>query len=174
MICANHASYLDPLALAAALPYARLREIWWAGWTGILFAGPLQRAFSRVAQVIPVDPDRAVAASLAWAGAVLGHGRSLVWFPEGGRSADGTLQRFLPGVGVVLTEHPVPVVPAYIEGTFTAWPRGRRFPRRGRIDVTFGPPVAADALLKATGGRPDEAAARIRAVVASLAPQRTV
>ena len=172
VICANHSSYLDPFALAAALPYPRLREIWWAGWTGILFAGPLQRAFSRVAQVIPVDPDRAVAASLAWAGAVLGHGRSLVWFPEGARSAEGTLQRFLPGVGVVLTEHPVPVVPAYIDGAFAAWPRGRRLPRRGRIAVTFGPPIAAADLLKTGNVRPEEVAGRIHAAVTSLAPQR--
>ena len=173
VICANHASYLDPPALAAALPYDRLRDVWWAGWTGILFAGRLQRAFSRVAQVIPVDPDRAVAASLAWAGAVLEHDRSLVWFPEGARSPDGTLQRFLPGVGVVLGGHPVPVVPAYIDGTFAAWPRGRKLPRRGRITVTFGRPVRAAELLQNGGARPEAVAARIQALVADLAPGRT-
>jgi long-chain acyl-CoA synthetase len=171
VICANHASYLDPPALGAALPYDRLRDVWWAGWTGILFAGRLQRAFSRVAQVIPVDPDRAVAASLAWAGAVLGQGRSLVWFPEGARSSDGTLQRFLPGVGVVLGEHPVPVVPAYIDGTFAAWPRGRKLPRRGRITVTFGQAVPAAELSRNGNARPDEVATQIQALVADLAPR---
>ena len=68
----------------------------------------------------------------------IGHGRqsperghSLVWFPESWRSPDGKLQRFLPGVGHLL-EHPVPVIPAYIEGTFEAMPRDRSWPRRFR------------------------------------------
>lgn len=31
LICPNHVNYLDPFALAAALPYERLRQTWWAG-----------------------------------------------------------------------------------------------------------------------------------------------
>lgn len=169
VICANHASYLDPFALAAALPYDRLTQTWWAGWTGVLFTGRLQRAFSRVAQVIPVDPDRAAASSLAAGAAVLERGRSLVWFPEGARSRDGTLQRFQPGIGALLTSHAVPVVPVHIAGTFAAWPRGRRYPRPHRVTVTIGTPVAGTDLVGtslAAASRPEEIAGRVQALVA--------
>ena len=168
VICANHASYLDPFALAAALSYERLTQTWWAGWTGILFSGPLSRAFSRLAQVIPVDPDRAAASSLALGGTVLEHGRSLVWFPEGARSPDGSLQRFLPGIGALLANHPVPVVPAHIAGAFAAWPRTHRFPRPHRVIVTIGAPVTSAELI-ASGSRPEDVAERIRALVARIA-----
>lgn len=171
IICANHASFLDPPALAAALPFDRLKQTWWAGWTGILFTGRLRRAFSRIAQVIPVDPDRAAASSLAWGGAVLDRGHSLVWFPEGARSPDGTLQRFLPGIGALLAKHPVPVVPVRIAGTFAAWPRSRKWPRRYRIAVTIGTPAAGSTLVGDGDGaasHPNEIAARVRALVAAM------
>lgn len=171
IICANHASYLDPPALAAALSYGQLRQTWWAGWTGIMFSGWMQRTFSRTAQVIPIDPDRAAASSLARASAVLDHGQSLVWFPEGARSPDGNLQRFLPGIGAVLAKHAVPVVPVHIAGTFAAWPSGRKFPQLHPITVTIGRPVPPEELLGSGTdalARPDEIATRIRDLVARL------
>ncbi len=65
----------------------------------------------------------------------------LVWFPEGALTPDGTLQRFLPGIGVLATQHPVPIVPVAIDGSFAAWPVGKRFPPRLHpIRVTFGQP----------------------------------
>ena len=174
VICANHASYLDPFALAAALSYDCLIQTWWAGWTGVMFSGPLSRAFSRIVQVIPVDPDRAAASSLAAGATVLERGRALVWFPEGARSPDGALQRFLPGIGVLLAAHPVPVVPVHIAGTFAAWPRDRRFPRPHRVMVTIGAPVAAAELVgaRAAPRPPEDIAARVRALVADTAGAR--
>ncbi len=106
LICPNHASYLDPPAVAAALPHAVLRDTYWAGWTGILYAGPIQRLFSRVVQVVPVDVDRAAGTSIALGGAVLARGQNLAWFPEGALSPDGTLQRFHAGVGVSCSSTP--------------------------------------------------------------------
>ena len=41
LLAPNHASYLDPFALAAALPWPQLQRLYWAGWTGLLFRGPL-------------------------------------------------------------------------------------------------------------------------------------
>jgi long-chain acyl-CoA synthetase len=80
------------------------------------------------------------------AGRVLERGHSLVWFPESWRSPDGKLQRFLPGVGHLLCEHPVPVIPAYIKGTFEAMPRDRSWPRPFPVTVTFGAAVDSRAL----------------------------
>ncbi|MCK6371819.1 MAG: AMP-binding protein, partial [Gammaproteobacteria bacterium] len=37
LIAPNHASYLDPMAIAAALPWQLLRRTRWAGWTDFMF-----------------------------------------------------------------------------------------------------------------------------------------
>ncbi len=97
LLTPNHESYLDPVALCAVLPWEQLRHLYWAGWAGLLFRGPLTRLFSRVFQVLPVDPERGLTSTLTLGRAVLERGDPLVWFPEGGRSTDGRLQPFLPG-----------------------------------------------------------------------------
>jgi len=170
LLAPNHTSYLDPFALAAVLPYERLRGTYWAGWTGLLFRGPLTRAFSRIAQVLPVDPERGLTSTLAVGRAALEHGFALVWFPEGARSADGHLQPFLPGVGWLLEKSGVPVVPIHIAGSFEAWPPDRRLPRPGRIVIRVGEPVEAGALAPDDGEneRHDRIAGALRERVAAL------
>jgi long-chain acyl-CoA synthetase len=165
LLCPNHESYLDPVAVAAALPHAILRETWWAGWTGILFTTRVRRLFSRVMQVVPVDVDRTAGAGLAVGGAVLARGQVMAWFPEGALSPDGTLQRFLPGVGVLAKQRPVPIVPVLIEGSFECWPLGQSFPPRfGRVAVTFLPPLDPAPFV---GMEPQAIADQVRRVVAA-------
>ena len=155
LITPNHVSYLDALAIAAALPWRQLWQVYWSGGVLLLFCSPLARLFSRAVHLFPVDsmhPD----AALETAVRVLRSGNILVWFPEGWRSPDGSLQRFLPGIGQLLMRSGAPAVPAYIAGAFEALPRERRIPKFCRITVTFGrlEPVAS---LRANGiGRTDE------------------
>ncbi len=171
LLCPNHTSYLDPFALGSALPRDRLRRTFWGGWTGVVFNTPLRRLFSRAAHVIPIDPDRAVASGLAAGRLALERGWNLVWFPEGSRSPDGRLQRFLPGIGALIADRPVPVVPVYIAGSFAAWPVGRRLPRRRPITVRFGLPIALPPphTSETMRQREEEIAAATRAAVAALA-----
>lgn len=141
LIAPNHASYLDPLALAAAMPWRRLRKTFWAGWVGILYTGPFTTFFSRACQVLPVDPDRDLAAAIETAREVLRRGYSIVWFPEGRRSPTGELGPFLYGMGRVVLRSEADVMPVAIRGTFDAWPKQRLLPRFKRISVTFGQPL---------------------------------
>ncbi len=170
LICPNHVSYLDPFALAAALPYPILRSTFWGGWTGSLFLGPTTRLFSRIVQAIPVDPDRAVGTSLALGVGAVRRGKFLVWFPEGARSPTGELQKFHRGVGAIIAESHVPAVPTLISGSFACWPRGKLLPRPGRITVQFGRPVSAAALAAAGAGEtePEKIADALHAEVAAL------
>lgn len=146
VIAPNHVSYLDSFALAAALGYRRLRGAYWGGWTGAAFGNPATRYVSRLARVVPVDPDRAGVSSLAFAAAVLQRGEALIWYPEGERSPTGRLQAFRPGLGLVLVHHRVPVVPVFIRGTEEAMPRGELPKRLSRVRVAFGEPLGADDL----------------------------
>ena len=146
VLAANHVSDLDPLAVAAALPGHRLKRAYWGGDANRLFRGPLSRLFCRAAHIFPVL-DGSPATTLAMAAETLNRGNLLTWFPESWRSPDGTLQRFLPGIGRLLADARVPVVPVYIAGTYEAMPRNRRWPRRHPIRIAFGEPVSFETLV---------------------------
>ena len=155
LITPNHLSFLDPLAITAALSYKTLGRTFFAGWTGIAFRNAFFRFFSRLARAVPIDYQSAISSSLAYGSAVLGRNNNLIWFPEGGRSPDGTLKEFKPGISLLLEHHDVPVVPVFIKGTYETLPRGAFFPRFHRISVTFGTPATRDQLQE---GRNEEAA----------------
>jgi long-chain acyl-CoA synthetase len=170
VVAPNHASELDAFAIAAALPSRLFRRCYWAGDDQRMFSTSAMRLFSRLAHVFPVD-ERAPLAAVAAAATLLARGDILIWFPEGWVSPDGRLQRFRPGIGKLLTDVPVPVVPAFICGTHEAMPRGKHWPRRHPIRVVFGDPVAVDALEAAGVGesREERIAAALCDKVAALA-----
>ncbi|WP_018231037.1 AMP-binding protein [Thioalkalivibrio thiocyanodenitrificans] len=144
LIAPRHLSALDPLVLIRALSARQLESLYWAGWTGLMFSGRLTRWFSRTARILPIDPGAAPRSSLALAATALKRGHTLIWFPEGQRSPDGALQKFRPGIGVVLRAQPVPVIPVWIEGTREAMPPGRILPHPGRVRVIIGEPIDSD------------------------------
>lgn len=134
----NHASDLDPLVLGAALGYRRARRLYWAGEPSRLFSRRWLHPLMRALHVFPVE-ERMPAQALALGAAVLRRGNDLAWFPEGWRSPDGKLQRFLPGLGQLLERVRVPAVPVHIAGSFEAMPRDRSWPRFRPIRVRIGP-----------------------------------
>ena len=137
ILIANHASDLDPLVLAAAVPWRTFGALWWSADRARVFGSPSLRWLSRIAQLFPVD-DRNPAEGLAIAGGLLERSECVAWFPESWRSPDGRLQGFMRGIGILLTERLVALAPAYIAGTFEVLPRHRRWPRLRRVDVFFG------------------------------------
>lgn len=138
IVTPNHLSYLDPLAVAAALDYRTLADMHWAGMADIMTANPIMQLVSRLARVIPIEPERAAISSLAAGAAVLKRGRNLVWFPEGMRSRTGQLQRFQPGIGLLVDHFDVPVVPIWLSGVGEALAPGQFWPRPVRICVRIG------------------------------------
>jgi long-chain acyl-CoA synthetase len=156
LITPNHVSYLDGLAMAAALPWGRLRQTYWAvDVRQHVFTNPVSRLFSRAMHLFPVD-SRHPGAALEIATRVLEAGDVQIWFPEGWRSPDGSVQRFLPGIGQLLLRSRAPAVPAYIAGAFEALPRSRRIPKLHPISVTFGHPQPVASLHARGIGRTDE------------------
>ncbi len=165
IIACNHLSDLDPFAIAAALGHARLEGIWWGGDVGRLFGTSIGRTLARIAHIFPVD-ERKPASAIAFGTEVLRRGHALIWFPESWRSPDGELQEFRSGIGHLLRNAPVPVIPARIAGTFEAMPRGRRVPRPTPVRITFGTPIDTAAL--STDAGPEQIAGALRAAVAAL------
>lgn len=166
LIMPNHGSYLDAPALCVALGWRGLRGTAFVGWAGIMQKSALMRAVSHLARVLPVDPDRRPVAGIAAAQAALDAGLRLVWFPEGKRSEDGTLQALRPGIAMLIERRPVPVVPVWIEGTHAILPPGARWPRRGRIRVRIGTPLPPPA----PGTSVEAISARVESALRALAP----
>jgi 1-acyl-sn-glycerol-3-phosphate acyltransferase len=138
VFAANHSSYLDAVALFAAIPrdfrFVGKREL--GGW-------PLVGAVIRRAGHLTVeraDPSRSVA-DAERVSVALRDGTSLVFFPEGTFLLRPRLLPFRLGAFKAAVEANCPVVPVTIRGTRTILPAGAWFPRRGPITVTLGAPI---------------------------------
>ncbi|MFP4357521.1 MAG: AMP-binding protein [Puniceicoccaceae bacterium] len=172
ILAPNHVSHLDAPCLGAALGYGRARRAFWAGYTGVMFRNAFVREISRLAHVVPIDARRGPISSLAMAAKVLQRDRTLIWFPEGRISPDGSLRAFQPGIGLLLKHHDVPVVPIHIEGTHAALPKGKRLPRWGKVRIRFGRVIEAPELRGDAGGKqPKEVAEALREAVRELSRQ---
>jgi 1-acyl-sn-glycerol-3-phosphate acyltransferase len=132
LITSNHLSLLDPPLLGATIP----RE---AGFVAKreLFAVPGLGGLIRSLNAMPLDRSRLSREEIRRFGQCLERGLCLVLFPEGTRSRDGTLGKGKIGVGLLLAERPVAILPTIVEGTDSPI---RNLFRRGRVRVVFGRP----------------------------------
>jgi hypothetical protein len=62
-------------------------------------------------------------------------------FPEGGRTRTGSMMPFKHGIGMLVAETNVPVVPCGLIGSFEALPSNRKVPRLARIKLIVGEPL---------------------------------
>jgi long-chain acyl-CoA synthetase len=112
--------------------------------------------------VFPLPRGGGLRQSFAHAGEALDHRYHVLVFPEGGRSADGRLQPFEPGIGLLAQESGVPVQPILIEGLKRL--KGERWPRRGQVVVRLGTPLTME-----PGEEPHAFTRRLQVSVAGLA-----
>ena len=79
--------------------------------------------------------------SFAFAGHSVDRGYSILVFPEGHHTTDGKLRPFRSGIGLLVNNLRIPVVPVRIEGLFEVKQAGRRMARPFQISVNVGKPV---------------------------------
>lgn len=139
VLVANHSSYLDAVALSAVIP-GSLSFVAKSEFQSQLIAGSLLRRigtlFARRTETAGgvEDTQAQVAAARS--------GERIVSFPEGTLARMPGLLSFHLGAFVVATEVDVPVVPITIAGTRSILRGGQWFPRRGKIRVHIGRPIA--------------------------------
>ena len=73
-------------------------------------------------------------------------------FPEGGRTRTGSMMPFKHGVGMLVAETNVPVVPCGLIGSFEALPPNRKVPRCLRIKLVIGERVEFASIANDRGG----------------------
>jgi long-chain acyl-CoA synthetase len=114
--------------------------------------------------VFPLPRGAGLRQSFAHAGAAFDAGYHVLVFPEGHRSADGMLQPFEPGIGLLAQDSAVPVQPIYVEGL--KLDAEGRWPLRGTVAVRLGAP-----LTMAPGEEPQAFTRRLEAAVAGMGPK---
>ena len=143
ILAANHASYLDTLALLAALPldfrfaFVAKRELATTPLVGTVIRKVGHLTVDRV------DLSRGVADAERVTEA-LRAGTSLLFFPEGTFLRPPGLLPFKLGAFKAAVEAACPVVPVTLSGTRAILPAYSWLPRRGPITVTIGAPLAAE------------------------------
>ena len=161
LIVANHVTAFDvPIVLAALPRRIRLRTaiamasgllMGWRharaerhGW--LRFASPFAYwLVTALFNVFPLPQGAGIRRSFAHAGAALDHHMSVLLFPEGRRSADGTLGSFQSGIGLLARESNAPVLPVCLIGLGELKQRKRRWFRPGTVTVNVASLVTMEA-----------------------------
>jgi long-chain acyl-CoA synthetase len=140
IICSNHESYIDPLILASVLPPPVFNKVFAVGTSEIFGQGFMLR-LARSLRVVVVDPDANLIPAMRAGAFGLRQGRSLILYPEGERSIDGTPKTFKKGAAILSIHLQVPIVPVAIEGFYEAWPRNKSFQGFNPLKIVFGDPI---------------------------------
>lgn len=140
IVAANHCSNLDPVIVGVACP-RRLRFM----AKEELFRVPLLGALIGALGAVPVPrADRqGAAAVLRLTLSRLEGKENVLVFPEGTRSRNGRLGALEGGVALLAVKTGLPVVPAYVDGSYRALPSGASFPHPVKIRLFFGQPIRA-------------------------------
>ena len=135
VIAANHQTYVDPFWIS--LPVRRpLRYLAWSEAFKNPFLGVPMEWLGAWPLVVERGNPTAYRRSLQW----LRGGGAVMIFPEGSRAyADGQFSKFKTGAVRLALEAGVPVLPVSLRGGNRIWPRGQRWPRTGRIEITYHP-----------------------------------
>jgi 1-acyl-sn-glycerol-3-phosphate acyltransferase len=138
----NHLSYMDTPVVLANIP-VQFRFLAKRG----LFQIPFLGTHLGQAGHVPVprkDPRASVKTMQTAADIIQKRGTSMLVFPEGGRSRDGSLGVFKDGAAYIGIRAGVPVVPIAIIGTEKVLPFGSGTPRSGRVTLRITQPISTD------------------------------
>lgn len=134
MIAANHSSYFDPPVLSISCP----EEVHFLAKES-LFNFPILGRLIRILNSHAISRSATDARTFRDLLRLIAEGKKVLVFPEGTRSSDGQLQPLERGLAFIAQKARCPIFPAYIQGTFEAWPITRKFPKLfGKISVVFG------------------------------------
>ncbi|MBI3754347.1 MAG: 1-acyl-sn-glycerol-3-phosphate acyltransferase [Deltaproteobacteria bacterium] len=139
ILASNHQGAFDILALQAFIPI----QFRWVAKKS-LFKIPIIGWSMSLAGYIGIERERAGSAykSIEAAAEKVKNGTSVLIFPEGTRSAAGTLLPFKRGGFLLAVKSGVPVIPVSIQGTKDIMKKESLLISPGRVKVVFGKPIS--------------------------------
>jgi len=157
LVICNHVSDVDGGLVKAALS-ARLRHKLAIATGGEVLEGLrtpsagrnwLLRIYDRVQWILgvsllnlfPLPREAGFRESFAFAGETIDRGYSVLLFPEGRHSEDGSMRPFRTGIGLLVNNLRIPVVPMRIDGLFELKRAGKKFARPYAIRIKIGLPA---------------------------------
>jgi 1-acyl-sn-glycerol-3-phosphate acyltransferase len=149
IIASNHASFMDPPIVGCGLLHRYVRFM----ARDTLFQNRIGQWWFESVGVVSINRNRGDIAAFKAALSVLRSGGALCLFPEGTRTLDGNLQKPKSGIGFLIMKSEVPVLPVYIEGSFSAFPKGAKWIRPAKITVRYGPLITQDEFKKLGSGK---------------------
>lgn len=159
VVAANHQSIYDIPILFTSMPL-QLRIVAKDSLGRIPFLGWHLR---RTGHLL-VDRRNPGAGILKRMAQLVSTARSLIVFPEGTRSVDGTVGRFKGGIFLLAIDAGLPVVPVTIEGSRFVMRKGRLMVCPGNVTLTVHPPMPTTGI---TRDQAREFAEGVRRVVMS-------
>ena len=175
VLAANHQSHADTAAILGTLPrelrertcVAAALDVFGNGQVPSIRRECLQLFVAAGFHAFGFDRHGPPLRSIRTAAELIRHGWNLLLCPEGTRSRTGELGPFKPGIGVLARFTRRPVVPIHVSGGRDVLPCGAMFPRPGRIEVRYGPP-----LVYGRRERPEAFTDRLRECVERLGKER--
>ena len=140
IVAPNHQSFFDPFWVSIPFGYP-LRYMTWDKFANM----PILGGFIRSLGAFPVKLEKGDRTAMKTAAEHLGKGGSVMVFPEGGRTCNGEVAPFKPGVIKLAIETKVPIIPVTISGGFEVFSPQHNFPRPGKIHITYHAPFIVEA-----------------------------
>jgi long-chain acyl-CoA synthetase len=140
ILAPNHQSFLDVYLLSAVIPVDLTQNIYSLAYYGN-FQGKFMKKLAKNINVISVDIDKNLREVISTLEYVLEQKKSLLIFPEGSITRDGSLSDFKPMLTLLSKKKNVPVIPVTIHGANIALPYGKSIPKRAEITLSFLKPV---------------------------------
>jgi 1-acyl-sn-glycerol-3-phosphate acyltransferase len=142
VLAANHCSHLDALILAAALRPRHRERAFPIAAGDVFFQTTAVSVFSAIMlNALPMWRKNCGPHALAELRRKLQEEKAIfIIFPEGGRTRTGSMMPFKHGLGMLVAQTNVPVVPCGLVGTFEALPPNRKLPRPVAIKLAIGEP----------------------------------
>ncbi len=156
IIVSNHTSHFDAPVLTKHLPIKIRTKLATGGAADYFFKKEsikdklVASFFYYVLGGFPMvrdekESDISLKTSFGYVGEIIDKGWSLGLAPEGTRSRTGKMNPFKNGIGIIVKEVQLPVIPVKINGLFDIFPPGSRYPvKKGPVSLKFGKPIYFD------------------------------
>jgi len=135
IVMSNHQGLVDPWILIGKLPL----QLRWTIKPEVKKMPIFGYALERMGHIYVGSRKRKdIALTLETAVQKIKQGASVVFFPEGTRSIDGSLQKFHKGGAIIAIRSGVPILPVTINGSRFVLPKGTLALMPGKIQVVVG------------------------------------